>query len=115
VLIPLAFARPVFTKSLLDSFQKRAKRLNVAASIAGGLRRGGNVAERCLERERLVRADAYYRKRREAGDSHAEALRRIERRIARCVFGRLRADHANRSATSAMVGSVRTPTHVETA
>ncbi len=35
----------------------------------------------------------YYKRRREAGDSHAEALRRVERRIARTVFGRLRADH----------------------
>lgn len=36
---------------------------------------------------------AYYHRRRESGDSHAEALRRVERRIARTVFGRLRADH----------------------
>jgi transposase len=38
----------------------------------------------------------YYRKRRDAGDSHAAALRRIERRIARNVFGHLQTDHANR-------------------
>jgi transposase len=37
-------------------------------------------------------AKAYYRKRRDAGDSHTEALRRVERRVARCVFGHLRAD-----------------------
>jgi transposase len=37
-------------------------------------------------------AKAYYRKRRDAGDSHAEALRRVERRVARSVFGHLRAD-----------------------
>ena len=41
---------------------------------------------------------AYYRKRREAGDSHAQALRRVERRIARTVFGRLRTDHINQAA-----------------
>ena len=45
--------------------------------------------------------EAYYRKRRDAGDSHAEALRRVERRIARSVFGRLRADHINRPANCA--------------
>ncbi len=37
-------------------------------------------------------AKAYYRKRRDGGDSHPEALRRVERRVARCVFGHLRAD-----------------------
>ncbi len=37
-------------------------------------------------------AKAYYRKRRDAGDSHSEALRRVERRVARRVFGHLRAD-----------------------
>lgn len=45
-------------------------------------------------------SEAYYRKRRDAGDSHAEALRRIERRIARRVFGHLRTDHLNRAAGS---------------
>jgi transposase len=45
-------------------------------------------------------AEAYYRKRREAGDSHAGALRRIERRVARSVFGHLRTDHLNRSTSS---------------
>lgn len=45
-------------------------------------------------------AAAYYRKRREAGDSHAEALRRIERRIVRSVFRHLRMD-VNRSQPSA--------------
>jgi transposase len=34
----------------------------------------------------------YYQKRRDAGDSHQEALRRLERRIARRVYGLLRAD-----------------------
>jgi transposase len=44
-------------------------------------------------------AEAYYRKRRDFGDSHAQALRRIERRVARSVFGRLRADHIKEAAT----------------
>jgi transposase len=44
-------------------------------------------------------AESYYRKRREVGDTHAEALRRIERRIARSVFGHLRND-LNRSSAS---------------
>jgi transposase len=38
----------------------------------------------------------YYGKRRAAGDSHAEALRRLQRRVVRSVFGRLRVDSANR-------------------
>ncbi|WAJ47968.1 IS110 family transposase (plasmid) [Mycobacterium sp. Aquia_216] len=42
-------------------------------------------------------AGQYYRKRREGGDSHAGALRRIERRIVRTVFGRLRAEERRRS------------------
>jgi transposase len=41
----------------------------------------------------------YYRKRRDAGDSHSEALRRLERRIARKVYGHLRADQTNQSDT----------------
>ena len=41
----------------------------------------------------------YYCKRRAAGDSHAEALRRLQRRVVRSVFGCLRADFANRQAT----------------
>jgi transposase len=49
--------------------------------------------------------ETYYRNRRDAGDSHAEALRRIERRIARSVFGHLRTDHMNRAAASDNVGS----------
>jgi hypothetical protein len=60
-------------------------------------------------------AEAYYRKRRDAGDSHAEALRRIERRIARRVYGRLRADSAHQSPTSDIAGPIRKPTQVETA
>ncbi|GAB1815552.1 IS110 family RNA-guided transposase [Mycobacterium sp. MUNTM1] len=43
---------------------------------------------------------AYYKRRRESGDSHAEALRRVERRIARTVFGRLRADRVAQAASS---------------
>ncbi len=43
-------------------------------------------------------SEAYYRKRRDAGDSHAQALRRVERRIARKVFGCLRSDHLKRAA-----------------
>jgi transposase len=60
-------------------------------------------------------AEAYYRKRRDAGDSHAEALRRIERRIVRHVYGRLRADRARLSATRDIAGPIRKPTQVETA
>ncbi|MGE2818000.1 IS110 family transposase [Mycobacterium heidelbergense] len=41
----------------------------------------------------------YFRKRREAHDSPAEATRRLQRRVARRVFGCLRADFANRHAT----------------
>jgi transposase len=43
---------------------------------------------------------AYYRKRRDAHDKPAEAIRRLERRIARTVFTRLRTDHANRPTMS---------------
>jgi hypothetical protein len=42
-------------------------------------------------------SEAYYRKRRDGGDSHAQALRRVERRIARKVFGCLRSDHRKRA------------------
>jgi transposase len=45
-------------------------------------------------------AEAYYRRRRDGGDSHAAALRRIERRVARRVFGHLRTDHQNSAAAS---------------
>jgi transposase/DNA-binding XRE family transcriptional regulator len=40
-------------------------------------------------------AHLYYQKRRGVGDSHLEAMRRIERRIARKVFGYLRIDQIN--------------------
>jgi transposase len=46
-------------------------------------------------------SETYYRSRRDAGDSHAEALRRIERRVARGVFSRLRAEGRKAAATSA--------------
>lgn len=39
----------------------------------------------------------YYRKRHDAVDSHSEALRRLERRIARKVYEHLRADQTNQS------------------
>jgi len=42
----------------------------------------------------------YYQRRRDAGDSHAGALRHVERRIARTVFGRLRTDHIAQSVPS---------------
>jgi transposase len=45
-------------------------------------------------------AKAYYRKRRDAGDSHAEALLRVERRVARTVFGHLRADDTHQTAAT---------------
>jgi transposase len=44
----------------------------------------------------------YYRKRRDAGDSHSEALRRLKRRIARKVYGHLRADQTNRDGSENM-------------
>src|SRR5205085_5606925 len=40
----------------------------------------------------------YYRKRRDASDSAAEATRRLQRRVARSVFACLRVDFANRHA-----------------
>lgn len=43
-------------------------------------------------------SEAYYRKRRDGGDSHANALRHVERRVARKVFGCLRSDHLKRAA-----------------
>lgn len=45
-------------------------------------------------------AKGYYQKRREAGDSHTEALRRVERRVVRSVFGHLRADNTNQAAAT---------------
>jgi transposase len=42
-------------------------------------------------------SDAYYRRRREDGDTHAEAMRRVERRIARTVFTLLRKDDLGRA------------------
>jgi len=42
-------------------------------------------------------AENYYRMRRAAGDSHAGALRHVERRVVRCVFGHLRKDQLNRT------------------
>ena len=50
-------------------------------------------------------AEAYYRKRREAGDSHTGALRHVERRVARAVFGHMRADHFNRTTATEIVSS----------
>jgi transposase len=54
-----------------------------------------NAALYCIAMNQIRRnghGEAYYRKRRDAGDSHAAALRRLERRIARKVFGQLRTD-----------------------
>jgi transposase len=48
----------------------------------------------------------YYGKRRAIGDSHPEALRRLERRVARRVFGCLRADRANRRAFCGEIKSI---------
>lgn len=50
-------------------------------------------------------AEAYYRKRREAGDSHAGALRHVERRVARTVFGHMRADDFNRTLAADIASS----------
>jgi transposase len=48
----------------------------------------------------------YYRKRRDAGDSHSEAVRRLQRRLARIAFGCLRADTAYRDSTCAAARSL---------
>lgn len=45
-------------------------------------------------------SEAYYRRRREGGDTHAEAMRRVERRIARTVFTLLRKDDPGHAAAS---------------
>jgi transposase len=60
-------------------------------------------------------AEAYYRKRHDAGESHAGALRCIERRIARSVFGHLRTDQINRSATSDKTHVFPDPARAQTA
>ena len=39
----------------------------------------------------------YYRKRLQVGDSSAEALRCLKRRLSRVVFSRLHTDHQNRT------------------
>jgi len=53
--------------------------------------------------------EAYYRRRRDAGDSHAEALRRLERRVARTVFGHLRSEHINTAAPHDPIPSLPEP------
>jgi transposase len=53
--------------------------------------------------------EAYYRKRRDAGDSHAAALRRLERRIVRSIFGQLHTDHINQSGTRENTGPFPKP------
>lgn len=53
--------------------------------------------------------EAYYRKRRDAGDSHAAALRRLERRIVRSIFGQLRTDHINQADTRENMGPLTKP------
>jgi hypothetical protein len=57
---------------------------------------------------------AYHRKRRDAGDSHTEALRRLERRIVRKVFRRLRIDHISEAAACENTASVPGPDQVNT-
>jgi hypothetical protein len=47
----------------------------------------------------------YYRRRRDAGDSRAEALRRLQRRVVRSVFRCLRTDYANRPAAPQTIRS----------
>lgn len=51
-------------------------------------------------------AEAYYRRRRDLGETHAQALLRVERRIARSVFGRLRTDTNNAAAASETTSKV---------
>ena len=69
-----------------------------------GVRSGNRQMNAALYRIALVQirhpspGQAYYRKRRDANDPPAEALRRLKRRIVRSVFARLRADYANRPA-----------------
>ncbi|MGE2817941.1 IS110 family transposase [Mycobacterium heidelbergense] len=90
------------TKSVhLKAFRSGNRQLNVALyRIAMNQIKSGGPAE------------GYYRKRREGGDSHAEALRRIERRIARSVFRHLRTDLTDGNLTSKSVGSFLEPEHV---
>jgi transposase len=93
-------------------------RKNVRSIVARSGNRQLNVA---LYRIAMVQirhngpAEAYYRKRRDGGDSHAGALRCIERRIARSVFGHLRTDQINRSATCEQTPLVPEPAQKETA
>ena len=57
-------------------------------------------------------AHLYYQKRRGVGDSHLEAMRRIERRIARKVFGYLRIDQINWATQTADLARTQTdPAH----
>jgi DNA-binding XRE family transcriptional regulator len=57
-------------------------------------------------------AHLYYQKRRGVGDSHLEAMRRIERRIARRVFGYLRIDQVNWATQTADLAHTQTdPAH----
>ncbi|WP_454561885.1 IS110 family transposase [Mycobacterium haemophilum] len=48
----------------------------------------------------------YYRKRLDGGDSRPAALRRLQRRVVRSVFGCLRADYANRPVTPQVTRSL---------
>lgn len=75
-----------------------------AKVVHRGARRSGNrQLNAALYRIALLQiqhngpSEAYYRKRRDGGDSHAQAMRRVERRLVRKVFGCLRDDHRNRA------------------
>ncbi|WP_232518811.1 IS110 family transposase [Mycobacterium intracellulare] len=50
--------------------------------------------------------EAYYRARRESGDTHGEAIRRVERRVVRKVFRLLQIDQAHLAETVRGVGSL---------
>lgn len=76
-----------------------------------GVRSGNRQINAALYRIALVQirhpspGQVYYRKHRDANDPPAEALRRLERRIVRTVFARLRADYANRPAMAQQIPS----------
>lgn len=79
------------------------RRINAALyRIAMGQIRHGGIGE------------SYYRARRELGDSHTEALRRVERRIVRRVFRHLQNDSANSASPAPALApaATREPAHI---
>jgi len=84
--------------------QPRSARTGPTAVRRKGVRSGNRQLNAALYRIAMTQirhngpGEAYYRRRRDAGDSHAEALRRLERRVARTIFGHLRNEHTNTAA-----------------